>query len=164
MKFHTAVLLPVLLLVLATSGNCGDPPVTVKPNARTASSRSIPACIEALVQGFNEGSPKKMGAAISDECEVRYVDEKGKASLGSRSRKELVGQMKGYFSHIKDPQSQLAQVTVAGRYVTAKESVSWRKGDKRLTQYSLVVFELSKEHDQISRVWYYPAQQQTDIN
>ncbi|MEM1068157.1 MAG: hypothetical protein AAGI63_04620 [Planctomycetota bacterium] len=152
----------MLWFFFAAVGHC-DERVEMAPSKR-GNGISIPAPIQTLMSGFNRGSAENMGTAVSETCEVRYVDDQGKSSLGSRSRQELVKQMDGYFSHIKEPRSQLSQVTIFGRFVSARESVSWRKGDKRLTQFSLVVFELEEKADRIARVWYYPAQREEDVH
>ena len=117
-----------------------------------------PKPIQKLVEAFNLSDPEKMGSCVSDKCQVWYVGANGAASLGSKTRKQLVEQMGQYFKNIKEPRSKISDVSVVGRFVTAKESVSWQQKQKTMKQYSLVVFELTESKKEIARVWYYPAQ------
>ncbi len=118
----------------------------------------IPEPIRGLVAGFNAGDPKKMGEFVTKDCEIRYVDQKGAAAVGTRGRDQLIKEMQGYFRSVKNVRSELSQVSVAGRFVSAKETVGWDSRGKRRSQYSLVVFELDSNKKLIARVWYFPAQ------
>ena len=118
----------------------------------------LPEPIQVLLAGFNAADPEKMGRALSEKCEVRYVENNGNSAMGSKDRDTLVKQMGSYFKNIKGVRSEMSDVSIVGRFVTAKESVSWKIKTGRATQYSLVVFELNEEQNAITRVWYYPAQ------
>ena len=126
--------------------------------AAKADSVALPKPIQTLVDGFNAHDPAKMGEALIDQCEVRYVDQKGNSAIGSKDRDTLVKQMNSYFQNVKEVRSEMSDVSIVGRFVTAKESVSWQAKNGKASQYSLVVFELSKNQDEILRAWYYPAQ------
>lgn len=118
----------------------------------------LPEPVQVLLAGFNAADPEQMGRALSEKCEVRYVENNGNSAIGSKDRDTLVKQMGSYFKNIKEVRSEMSEVSIVGRFVTAKESVSWKTKTGRATQFSLVVFELSDQKDEIERVWYYPAQ------
>ena len=118
----------------------------------------LPEPVQVLLAGFNAADPEQMGRALSEKCEVRYVENNGSSAIGSKDRDTLVKQMGSYFKNIKEVRSEMSEVSIVGRFVTAKETVSWKTKTGRATQYSLVVFEINEEQNAITRVWYYPAQ------
>ena len=159
-KFCLLLVVCCIACVFSACSNLLTAQQSRKESADKASSDpvALPNPIQTLIDGFNGHDPDRMGKGLSDKCEVRYVDQKGNSVIGSKDRATLVKQMHSYFKNIKEVRSEMSDVSIIGRFVTAKESVSWKAKNGTASQYSLVVFELSKNHDEILRVWYYPAQ------
>lgn len=153
---HFVIFLACIVVIATATSKAQNKSETAVPKSRNAD--AVPAPIQTLVRGFNDGDPEMMGTALSPGCEVRYVGKNGKAALGSKDRAGLVAEMKRYFRAIRKPRSKLAKVTVCGRFVSACETVSWVVNNKTRTQFSMVVFELNASGKEIARVWYYPAQ------
>lgn len=112
--------------------------------------------VNALIDAFNEHDPKKMVKLVDPGIELYYVGDNGKTEMSLSSATDLEKEMSGYFRAVPDVKSTIKDLTVAGRFVSAQERVEWTRQGKKVSQFSLSVYEIQNE--KIRRVWYYPAQ------
>lgn len=112
--------------------------------------------VEQLIESFNEHDAKKMAKLLSDDCEVYYVDENGKALLASNTASALEKEMVAYFKNLPDVKSTVVQSLATSRFVSIQEKVEWQVQTRTFSQSSLGVFEIAD--GKIRRVWYYPAE------
>ena len=142
----------VLLLVALPVGACARGGATDSgPGPQTP-----PDEVLALLEAFNRQDAEGMGRRVTEDVEVIYIDDNGRAETGTRSRTELVEQMRGYFEHFPDARSEAENILEVGRFLGVSESVSWTRDGKAWSQRSLSVYEI--RDGLIARVWYFPAQ------
>lgn len=109
-----------------------------------------------LIIAFNEHSAEAMSGLVTDDFQIYYVGEDGKAVLGLTGADALRKEMERYFEALPDVRTTSEASIVTGRFFAFRERVTWTQGDRERTQSSLAVYELKER--KIHRVWYYPAQ------
>ena len=153
---HRRIIRQVLILQLCLLLMAGVNWRSARGEDAEASQSKVPKPVRALIEAFNAHSPEKMAQVMASDIEVYYVDAKGKTAKASDNAETLVGEMKGYFRALPDVKSHIDSHMVTGRYISVNERVEWTRESKKVTQYSLSVYEIREE--KIKRVWYYPAQ------
>lgn len=104
---------------------------------------------EALVQAFNRHDPEAMGALVTPDFELFYVDDSGEAALSITGRAQLVEEMTGYFAGNPTVHSIISGIIDGPRFVSFREQIVGG-------QSSIAVYEI--HNALIKRVWYYPAE------
>lgn len=114
-----------------------------------ASERSALETAHALVKAFNEHDAAKMASLVTDDFELYYFDNEGKAGLGTTGPAQLEKEMTGYFKARPDVKSTVAAEIAGERFVSFREQIVGGKS-------SLAVYEIHE--GKVKRAWYYPAE------
>ncbi|MEM7417892.1 MAG: nuclear transport factor 2 family protein [Gemmatimonadota bacterium] len=102
-----------------------------------------------LLAAFNAHDPTAMAELVTDDFELFYLDQEGRAGLAITGPEALRTEMAAYFEALPDVRSEVAGAIPGTRYVAFRERIVGG-------QSSLAVYEI--EGAFVRRAWYYPAE------
>lgn len=100
------------------------------------------------MEAFNAHDAEAMGAFVTDDVEIFYVDDAGVPEIGTRGRSQLATQMTAYFEALPEVASSIESILPGPVYVSVRERIVDGAA-------SLAVYEV--RDGLIRRVWYYPV-------
>lgn len=107
------------------------------------------AIAERLMEAFNRHDPEAMSSLVTEDFELFYFNNEGKAELSVTGREALKAEMTDYFKTRPDVRSKIADAIGGTNYVSFREQIVGGAS-------SLAVYEVRE--GLIRRVWYYPAE------
>lgn len=138
--------LAAVLLAAACSGDSGTNSVP------TDSSDGDGAALEvarALFDAWNAHLPDAMARLVTDDFELLYVGEDGRAALLVTGPEALRTEMEAYFEQRPEVRSRMVESVGGERFVAFREQIEGGAS-------SLAVFEILGQR--VRRAWYYPAE------
>lgn len=113
------------------------------------------AAVNGLMAAFNAHDPDKMREYWRDD--VTWIEIAGvQASVVTSSADQLHDELVAYFEAYPSVSSSLETISVNGNYVTAIERPVWEEDGERMSQASVVVYEVID--GKVKRFWYFPSQ------
>ena len=108
--------------------------------------------VDRAYAAFNAHNAGAFVALVSDD--VRWMSVRGDQLKVELSGREPLRQyLVRYFASLPSAQSVIAARMTAGAHVTVHERVTWRRGERDMTQSALAVYEVRDGH--ITAVWYF---------
>ena len=144
--FKVSILTIVALTISACTPST-PPKIDTPPNQ---------ALVQSYANAYNANDLETMAAKMHDDIE--WINIEGSSQTIITDGKEaLVAELGSHFSSSPISSSTLSDWSVNGKYVSVKETVSFKRKDGTTgSQASLSVYEL--EDGLIRRVWYFPAE------
>ncbi|NNF29080.1 MAG: nuclear transport factor 2 family protein [Gemmatimonadetes bacterium] len=139
--------LAAVFLAAACSGDSGT---TSAPT--DSSGNGDGAALEvarALFEAWNAHSPDDMALVVTDDFELFYVGEDGRAALSVTGPEALRTEMEAYFEQRPEVRSRMVESVGGERFVAFREQIAGGAS-------SLAVFEILGQR--VRRAWYYPAE------
>lgn len=118
------------------------------PMAALAETKALDVARQ-LVDAFNRHDPQAMAALVTEEFELYYVGDDGKAALALTGPAALEQEMIGYFKAQPNVASEITDQVDGEAFVSFREQIVGGAS-------SLAVYEV--RDGKIRRVWYYPAE------
>lgn len=148
-SFKFLALLTLALIAFST-------PVFADHTAKTPA-RQI---VEHYTDAYNKGDAEVMGRYMHDDIQWITIED-AQSSITTQGKEKLVKEMKGYFQSPGKVSSSLHGWSENGAFVSVIETASWTtKYVSPRSQSANAVYQL--EDNLIRRVWYFPAQQQSE--
>ena len=142
----------LVLLLFWLSAACAPDAERAEP---TEPSGEAVAAVNGLMAAFNAHDPGKMREYWRDD--VTWIEIAGvQASVVTSSADQLHDELVAYFEAYPSVSSSLETISVNGNYVTAIERPVWEEDGERMSQASVVVYEVID--GKVKRFWYFPAQ------
>ncbi len=111
--------------------------------------------VTGLMAAFNDHDADRMRDYWHPD--VTWIELSGEqASTVTTSAQQLHDELVAYFEAYPTVSSSLENITVNGNYVTAVERPVWQEAGERMSQSSIVVYEIID--GKVKRFWYYPPQ------
>ncbi|WP_165793890.1 nuclear transport factor 2 family protein [Hyphococcus luteus] len=111
--------------------------------------------VNGLMAAFNDHDADKMREFWAPD--VTWIELSGEqASTVTTSAEQLHDELVAYFEAYPSVSSSLEHISVNGHFVTAIERPVWEEGGERMSQSSVVVYEIID--GKVKRFWYYPPQ------
>jgi acetyl esterase len=123
--------------------------------SRVAGHDGPEAVVRAHLADFNARNVDAMAKRVAEDF-VWYDVNGDQTKVETKGREALRKGLEGYFKSVPTAKSELHMLTTNGRFVSARERVTWKnaKGEPR-SQNAMSVYEV--EEGLIKRVWYFPA-------
>jgi acetyl esterase len=113
------------------------------------------AVVRAHLADFNSRNVEAMARRVAEDF-IWYNVDGAENKIETRGREALRKGLEGYFKSVPTARSELYMLTTNGRFVSARERVTWRNAkDEPRSQNALSVYEV--DEGLIKRVWYFPA-------
>ena len=103
----------------------------------------------ALLDAFNRHDPAAMAALVTEDFELLYVDDAGRAAVATRGPAALEAEMTAYFEARPDVRSSIEGQIAGTRFVAFRERIAGGAS-------SLAVYEIHE--GRVRRAWYYPEE------
>ncbi len=142
----------LVLLLFWLSAACAPDAERAEP---TEPSGDAVAAVNGLMAAFNAHDPDKMREYWRED--VTWIEIAGvQASVVTSSADQLHAELVAYFEAYPSVSSSLETISVNGNYVTAIERPVWEEDGERMSQASVVVYEVID--GKVKRFWYFPSQ------
>jgi uncharacterized protein (TIGR02246 family) len=108
--------------------------------------------VDRAYAAFNAQDAGAFVALVSDD--VRWMSVRGdQLKVELTGREHLRQYLVRYFSSLPSARSSIDARMTAGAHVTVHERVTWRRGERDMTQSALAVYEV--RDGRITAVWYF---------
>ncbi len=142
----------LVLLLFWLSAACAPDAERAEP---TEPSGEAVAAVTGLMAAFNAHDPDRMREYWRED--VTWIEIAGvQASVVTSSADQLHDELVAYFEAYPSVSSSLETISVNGNYVTAIERPVWEEDGERMSQASVVVYEVID--GKVKRFWYFPSQ------